>query len=63
MANARHDATTRARRRRATGPPATGARAARPPASDQYLTLQPYGVVLATVTGLPAIASVNAART
>ena len=29
----------------------------------QYLTEQPYGVVLATVTGLPAFASVRAART
>ncbi len=29
----------------------------------QYLTLHPYGVVLATVTGLPVVASVSAART
>jgi hypothetical protein len=29
----------------------------------QYFTLQPYGVVLATETGLPAVASVSAART
>ena len=29
----------------------------------QYLTEQPYGVVLATVTGLPAIVSLSAART
>ena len=29
----------------------------RPSQHAQYLTLQPYGVVLATVTGLPAIAS------
>jgi hypothetical protein len=29
----------------------------------QYLTEQPYGVVLATVTGLPASVSPSAART
>ena len=29
----------------------------------QYFTLQPYGAVLETVTGLPAVASVSAART
>lgn len=31
--------------------------------NGQYLTVHPYGVVLATVTGLPVVASVNAART
>ncbi len=29
----------------------------------QYFTLQPYGVVLAVVTGLPASVSASAART
>src|SRR4030095_13990842 len=31
------------------------------PPRNQYLTEQPYGVVLATVTGFPLIASVSAA--
>ena len=30
---------------------------------DQYFSVQPYGVVLAIETGLPAVASVSAART
>ena len=32
-------------------------------APGQYFTLQPYGAVLATLTGRPAVASVSAART
>lgn len=31
--------------------------------AGQYLTEQPYGVVLGVLTGLPAIDSVSAART